>query len=602
MKAQLLVILVLAAVPAEEPLPQSSALELVGTVSDVVVYRGQAQVTRTIQLDLPKGSSEIVVEKLPKRIIPDSLYAQASDGITVSSVRYREQTAKLDIREQMEQLEEQIDKVKRDIARIDKKIAHGQAMVARYEPFWRLTVDMADRDLDKSLLQAEPIEKLTQYLESRLNQIHEEGLQLDDQKADLEKQLQELQHQQAELKAKRSRIEREATIFVNNDNAGKAVIRLSYLVDGANWIPHYNLRANPDQEAVVIEYNAIINQSSGEGWDNVAVTLSTAQPAMVAAPPTLDPMKVEAGSGPAPAMSYVEAMVPPGQVSVDVQQQQIAPRSLGEQLKQIQSQRRVMKGKGIEATQALNTAAWQDQMMELQAQKDAVQTIQAERRKLARSEGVSVTYTLPGRMTMPSRDERQLVTIKTFQTKADFFMVATPLLTDYVYLQAELVNDSDTILLAGLADMYRTGAFVGKGGVGLITIGEKFTVGFGVDSQVQIVREFEDKKIDTLWGNRVEKYHYRLAVNNYKDRKMRLCLLERIPYTEDEKLKIEDFETNLPLSTDAEYLRTQRKKGVLRWDIDLQPNTIGEKATVVTYSYTIKYDKDRHVRPVPTRR
>jgi uncharacterized protein (TIGR02231 family) len=175
------------------------------------------------------------------------------------------------------------------------------------------------------------------------------------------------------------------------------------------------------------------------------------------------------------------------------------------------------------------------------------------------------------------------------------------LLTDYVYLQGDIVNDSEIILLAGPASMYRDGEFVGKGRIEMVTIGEKFTAGFGVDSQVQISREIKDKKVDTLWGNRVEEYDYRIAIDNYKAVPVKLRLLERIPYTESEELEITGFKTNVPLSKDAEYLRVEKDKGILRWDLTLKPATAEEKATVVTYSYNMKYDSDMHIQPVRER-
>jgi uncharacterized protein (TIGR02231 family) len=242
------------------------------------------------------------------------------------------------------------------------------------------------------------------------------------------------------------------------------------------------------------------------------------------------------------------------------------------------------------------------QMMELQADKDAVRKIQSAEKKFARTEGVSVTYDLPGKLSMPSRSDQQLLTIASFKAKAEFLHIATPLLTDYVYLQADITNNSKTIMLAGPASMYLDGGFVGKANIELVTIGEEFTAGFGVDSQVRITREFKDKKVDTLWGNRVEEYDYRIAIDNYKNMTVKLQLLERIPYTEDEDLEIENFKTNTALSKDPEYLRAERDKGILRWDLTLKPATTGRKGTIVTYRYTMKYDNDMSIGSVPVQR
>ena len=69
-------------------------------------------------------------------------------------------------------------------------------------------------------------------------------------------------------------------------------VQLSYLVNGADWSPQYNLKADPDKKLVDVEYNAVVHQSSGEDWTNAQLALSTAVPALVATPPTLEPMQI----------------------------------------------------------------------------------------------------------------------------------------------------------------------------------------------------------------------------------------------------------------------------------------------------------------------
>jgi hypothetical protein len=129
----------------------------------------------------------------------------------------------------------------------------------------------------------------------------------------------------------------------------------------------------------------------------------------------------------------------------------------------------------------------------------------------------------------------------------------------------------------------------------LVTIGEKLTAGFGIDSQVQVTRELEDKKTRIQGGNRIDTYHYRIALSNYKNTAVELRLLDRLPHTDDSSVKIEVLETKPTLSENGEYLRTARKKGILRWDLNLPPNTLDESATVVNYSFTMEYDKNMQI-------
>jgi uncharacterized protein (TIGR02231 family) len=236
--------------------------------------------------------------------------------------------------------------------------------------------------------------------------------------------------------------------------------------------------------------------------------------------------------------------------------------------------------------------------MELNADKVMQQTMQARVAVIKRTEGVSVMYMLPGKITMPSRSDQQIITIASINAKADFTLVATPLLTDYVYLQAQIANNSDTILLPGTASMYRDGEFVGKSDMKLVTIGQTFTAGFGIDSQIQVTREFSDKKVETLWGNRIDEQQYNISISNFKKTPVKLRLLERLPYTKNPNIEILVKEMSHKLSEDSEYVRTDKEKGILRWDLDLKPNTTNADALVVKYSYTMKYDNDMRIKPI----
>jgi uncharacterized protein (TIGR02231 family) len=160
-----------------------------------------------------------------------------------------------------------------------------------------------------------------------------------------------------------------------------------------------------------------------------------------------------------------------------------------------------------------------------------------------------------------------------------------------------VLNDSDTVLLPGQASMFRDGQFVGRSRLPQVTIGERFTAGFGIDSQVHVARELEDKKTRIQGGNRIDTYNYRLALSNYKDTPVELQLLDRLPYTDDASIKIELEKAEPELSAGSEYLRSARKKGILRWDMKLKPNTADQDVTVVKYSFTMEYDRNMQIEP-----
>jgi len=286
-------------------------------------------------------------------------------------------------------------------------------------------------------------------------------------------------------------------------------------------------------------------------------------------------------------------------LSNPAQTQQAGPPAFigAAQARQYQESRKANVMKGIVANTELNALAIDNQAFVFKAGQKELQEFQQQIAEISRTEGISVTYDLPGRLTLPSRSDQQLVTIASIRSQADFTLIATPLLTDFVYLQADLLNNSETVLLPGQASMFRDGEFVGRSRLPQVTIGERFTAGFGIDTQVQVVRELEDKKTRIQGGNRIDTYDYRIALSNYKNKPVELQLLDRLPYTDDSSIKIELEKAEPELSAGSEYLRTARKKGILRWDLKLAPNTIDQNATIVKYSFTMEYDRNMEIEP-----
>ncbi|MCX5635288.1 MAG: DUF4139 domain-containing protein, partial [Planctomycetota bacterium] len=381
-------------------------------------------------------------------------------------------------------------------------------------------------------------------------------------------------------------------------DTNKAKLEFNYMVSGANWLPQYNLRANSAAGTVLIEHNAIIHQSSGEDWTNVAMTLSTAQPTLVAAPPSIEPMTITIAPPPPPAAGPVPQKDSKG--TANMPQQSVAGEiqyvDRTDSYEGLLKSRREEAKKGKAGQVMLNQLAVSNQMMEVMADADKAKEIKKQTAQVARSEGVSVSYVIPGKLTLPSRSDQQLVTITAVTTKVAFTHIATPLLTDYVYIQGELTNDTNTIFLPGQAAMSRDNEFVGNGSMELVTAGEKFTMGFGIDSQVHVRRELEDKKTDIGWRTRSDNSLYRIAISSYRSTPVTLQLFDRIPYTENPDVRIELLNPSISLSKDADYLRTARKKGILRWDLKLAPNTIDDRATIVTYNVAMEYPRDMQIK------
>ena len=207
-------------------------------------------------------------------------------------------------------------------------------------------------------------------------------------------------------------------------------------------------------------------------------------------------------------------------------------------------------------------------------------------------DGPSLAYRIAAPVSLASRSDQQMVRIFETTLPGKFHHVATPILTSYVYREAELTNDSDQDMLGGPITVYLDGSFVGRGEVPTVARGQMFVVGFGADPQLRAKRELADKNDRIQGGNRMLTFTYRLIVENYKTQPVQLSLFDRLPHTgrtAEVEIQLGDLEE--PLSEDKLYQRVERPKGILRWDIEVPASAVGETARQVQYTYSAEFDR-----------
>ncbi len=549
-----------------------------GRISKVTVYRGQALVTRQLDVDLPEGTVELAAGHLPEHIISESLFAQTQAHARILSVRYRQRAMREDTREDVKILDQKIQTLEQALDENTALSEHLANQWTMYESLKTYALQAKQTDLNRGTLTYEPIKNLADMIEAKGQAYLNKRLELNQSLNTLKEDLELAQRKRSAITAHASRTEREAVIYVQCTKPGPASLELSYLVRHAHWQQQYNLRALPSDSRVSVEYNAVVNQNSGENWEDVSISLSTAEPTMASSPPVLAPVRV--------GLTRHVAM----------QQQEQSRASIPmEKIKQNVFARRQNSKQGLAANQILNALAEDNQILVLNNSAPQVHKMQQAIDNIMRIEGISVTYELPGKLTLPSRNDQQLVSITTMTSPAEFTLIASPLLTDYVYLQANVHNNSQTVFLPGPASVFKNNQFVGKSEVPLITIGETFTAGFGADSQVHVAHALDNKQSRIQGGNRIDTFKYQVALSNYKATSVKLRLLDRLPYSDDTSIKIELTQNQPALSQDKDYIEADKKKGILQWDLVLTPHTIEDKAQKIDYTYTMEYDKNMQI-------
>jgi Domain of unknown function (DUF4139)/N-terminal domain of unknown function (DUF4140) len=566
-------------------------------VTHVTVYQNNALVTR--QVDVPDGAGtfELVVTPLPPQTVNGSLYSEGTDGLRVLTTRYRTRPIQEDTREAVRKLEAQLKTLQAEQQQLQgdiQVVEQNTAMLGKLEAF---TGANLQHQTEKGALNSEAVLTLSKYVMDGRAEKARELVGLRQKAQDNQDKVQFAQRQLSDLAAGSSKTERDAVIIVDKRKAGPGTVRLNYLVDSASWRPQYKIRAGADKQPIQVEYLAAVIQQTGEDWANAQLVLSTAEPMLNASPPDLKTLEVAVVPRPGPAgqpmagggMGLPPAPGMPGQSAGDYVKEAHRLRS--------QAQREFAGNKPEEGGKIINEAAALEQAKDLLATREE-EAKQAREPRASCKEGPTVTYHLPVRLTVPSRNDEQVIEVARIELKPDYFYKALPVLTAHVYRLAIVTNTSAYVLLPGEATMYLGSDFVGRANLPLVAIGEQFTAGFGVDPQLQVVRQMTDKTRTTQGDNQVLKYQYRLLVSSYKTESVRLQLWDRLPHGDAEALSVSLVRSTPEVSTDPLYVREHRPENLLRWDLTVEPGRSGEKALPVTYEFKVELGRQMRIHSI----
>jgi hypothetical protein len=566
---------------------QPTAKIATSRIDKVTVYPHNALVTREVDVPPGTGLIELTVPAMPDQIVASTMYSEGGSGLRVLTTRFSTRQVLEDTSEERRKLETEKDKYLVIASRIASEMTSLQKNIDLLAKLEGATTEKSSRSGDEVIAMAKYV------MEQRIDKAKDMvGCQEAKRLNDL--QLNFIARKMGELGRGGGKVERDAVIVVDREAGQGGKIRLNYLVGSVAWHPEYKVRAGKVSEEVQVDYLANLMQNSGEDWNQAKITLSTAQPMLNASPPDLcmlQPILVVRGAPGAPPM--------PGGGPAPFAQS--APNTdLETKAKTLRDQAGANYRSGslkrqFEAVKDLNdAAAWEQNIDLMRSRDDVLAQLKKGGKGIAGptgTDGPSVTYHLPNKLTVPSRNDEQVVEVVKLKLTPKYYYKTVPVLNTNVYRLADLCNKSEHILLPGEATMYQGTDFVGRMPMPLVAVGEEFTAGFGVDTQLQVQRQMIDQTRSTQGGNQVLKYDYRILVSSFKSQPVQLQVWDRLPKGENESVGVVLLKSTPELCKDGIYVRESRPNNLLRWDVDVPANCNGEKALPITYEFKMELDR-----------
>ncbi|KFX94679.1 hypothetical protein V490_04264 [Pseudogymnoascus sp. VKM F-3557] len=158
--------------------------------------------------------------------------------------------------------------------------------------------------------------------------------------------------------------------------------------------------------------------------------------------------------------------------------------------------------------------------------------------------GLTTTYDLPTLKTLAPVSTATKHKIARVEFKAVVFShVVVPKLRADAFLKAKLRNTSKITLLKGTAGLTVDGSFLGQSSIPRCTAGDSFTLNLGVDPAVTVgySRPSVQRSSSGLFSKENCEVYTRVATltNTKSNSLVELTLLEQVPISEDERLRIE---------------------------------------------------------------
>lgn len=518
-------------------------------ISAVTVYTDRAIVTRTAHLELPTGLHEIALEQLPNGIDDASLQASisASSTATLLDVSSAAQIAERSGDNRLQQLDSQL----QEIARQEREISDRSSVLENQKQFLAdIQAGITKPGQDRPIPGIEELKNLLQLSEAGLERLLAEQRKLDQQSEELQHRKQALEIQRGNLAGDGTHYKR-AVLRIAVEKPAQVQVQLNYTLYDASWRPAYDARLRDGEDKIDMTYQGIVRQASGEDWNDVDLTLSTARPNLGSSVPALSPWIVD--------------------TAVD--------------------RRKMLESSAMPApaAPAIAMAAKKSQSFAADEQAEVAGALAQMPASVAEVSGAatSASFHIPSRVTLNSDGSSQKVSIAQFKLPATFRYLSTPALREAAYLQADTRNASDYPLLAGTLNTYLGNTFVASSPLRAVMPGESFELAMGGDEAMSIKRKLVNRYTDytgLTGGRKRVTYEFRIDAQNNHKTEQRLQFKDQLPVSRNEQIKVTLLEP-------VEPSITREDDGKLMWDWQLKP---GEKRST-SFKFSVEYPKEIRV-------
>lgn len=575
-------------------------------VKAATVYFNAAELQQTTTVNLPVGTSEIVIKNIADYLNENTIQIGAPSSVTVLSVQF---TQNYISEYEIDESNPAIKKVRDSITFVQKEIKKIQIETYSHQQ----TIGLLDNNKTiagaNSGLSVTELIKLVDYYKAKRTELDNAIVSLQEKEANCNKKLKALNDKlvintQKEDKTSKGKL----VLQVMNEIAGNVNLDINYITNSATWNPFYDLRVDSVKDPINMMYKAQVSQTTGIDWKKVKLTLSSGNPNQNNQQPILSAWFLRYGNPYDKYMYQNKYPVAQGLVG------KVSGLQINQDKEVVNSSPRIVINGSRSITgnnQALVVidGAISDNETYKQLPPNAIKSVNvikgAEGSALYGSEGINgvIVITTKQMDDYTSINENQLnvsfdidipydilsngkahsVALKEIKLPATYKYYAAPRVDKEAFLLAEINDYSKYNLLPGEANIIFEGLYVGKTTINPNQTADTLNLSMGRDKKINIKREKVVDKSGTkfLSSYKEQTFTYDLTVRNNKKEEIFMLLKDQYPLSTDKDVTIELLEDG--------KAKVNTETGILTWELKLAPN----ETKKIRISYKVKYPKDK---------
>jgi uncharacterized protein (TIGR02231 family) len=532
-------------------------------VDAVTVFLSGAEVTRLAKVKLDKGESTIILGDVPASAVPGSIRVEgkATGKIEIGSVDtarkllQRQESQAADVKRK--ELEDRVEQLKDERTAID---AQAQAAAIQKKLIANLAELPKRRPSSETAAGAgDDWQKILSLIPQASGESGKLALEAQQKIRVIDRNIKDIKNQLASLAPAKTE-QTEIRVFVYAQTPVDADLTIRYQVPDANWAPIYDARlqtgTKTEPPKLTLARRAAISQRTGEDWTGVALQLSTSRPSDGASAPMLD-------------TQFVDYEQPPRPVAA-------APASVN---MEFAKRDRLADGRALGGVAAAPPPA--------EPEMDAAPVVETVAK--LDSAPFEATFEVPGRTTVAGNGDVKRVLLMSDDIEPLLGSRSVPKLDSNAYLYATLKIAKGTPLLPGRVYLFRDGTFVGTGDVPLLPPGEEYKLGFGIDDQVKVKHAvLEEKRGESglISTSHVDSRSFRVNVKNLHERPINVTILDRIPVSQNDEIKVEYTGRATPTAQNVDD-----RRGVVAFEAKLDP----DEEKILEYGYRISWPASKSI-------